>query len=98
MCSVLNKVNDAGERAGLQLNAKKTKVMPINCQTEVDPIRINGIDLDYVSYMKYLGSIKESDGSCTKDVTVKPEVETTSMNRPPPLEDHYRAQLTFFSI
>ena len=40
MCSVLNKVNDAGERAGLKLNAKKTKVMPINCQTEVDPIRI----------------------------------------------------------
>ena len=71
MCSVLNKVNEAGERAGLKLNAKKTKVMSINCQTEADPIRINGIDLDYVSYMKYLGSIKESDGSCTKDVTTR---------------------------
>ena len=45
--------------------------MPINCQSEVDPIKINGIDLNYVSSMKYLGSIKESDGSCTKDVTTR---------------------------
>ena len=33
MCDVLNKVNVAGERSGLRLNAKKTKVIHINSKT-----------------------------------------------------------------
>ena len=44
MCNVLNKVNDAGERSGLKLNAKKTKVMHINCKDTHDPINVNGHD------------------------------------------------------
>ena len=71
MCSVLNKVNDAGERSGLKLNAKKTKVMHINGKSDPDPIFINGVNLEYVSDMKYLGSIKEENGSCSKDVKTR---------------------------
>ena len=47
MCNVLNKVNDAGERSGLKLNAKKTKVMLINCKDTFDPINIR-YNLEYV--------------------------------------------------
>ena len=71
MCDVLNKVNDAGERSGLKLNAKKTKVMHINCKDTHDPINVNGHDLDYVLNMKYLGSVKECDGSCSIDVKTR---------------------------
>ena len=71
MCNVLNKVNDAGERSGLKLNAKKTKVMLINCKDTFDPININNYNLEYVLNMKYLGSVKEYDGSCSFDVNTR---------------------------
>ena len=71
MCDVLNKVNVAGERSGLRLNAKKTKVIHINSKTTPDPIAVNGDNLEYVLEMKYLGSIKTCDGSCSKDVKTR---------------------------
>ena len=71
MCNVLDKVNEAGERSGLKLNAKKTKVMLVNSKNDYDPILINGDTLEFVDDMKYLGSIKESDGSCSKDVKTR---------------------------
>ena len=71
MCNILNKVNDAGERSGLKLNAKKTKVMHINSKDKHEPIIVNGDTLEYVLNMKYLGSVKESDGSCSIDVKTR---------------------------
>ena len=71
MCNILNKVNDAGERSGLKLNAKKTKVMHINSKDTHEPIIVNGDTLEYVLNMKYLGSVKESDGSCSIDVKTR---------------------------
>lgn len=71
MCNVLNKVNEAGEISGLKLNAKKTKVMLVNSKNDFDPISVNGDTLEFVVDMKYLGSIKEHDGSCSKDVKTR---------------------------
>ena len=48
MCNVLDKVNEAGEKSGLKLNAKKTKVMLVNSKIDYDPILINGDTLEYV--------------------------------------------------
>ena len=67
ICNVLNKVNVAGEKSGLRLNAKKTKVIHVNSKTTP----VNGVDLEYVPDMKYLGSIKTCDGSCAKDVKTR---------------------------
>ena len=53
------------------LNAKKTKVIHINGKTTPDPISVNGDNLEYVLEMKYLGSIKTCDGSCSKDVKTR---------------------------
>ena len=71
MCNVLNKINEAGGKSGLKLNAKKTKVMLVNSKTDYDPISVNGDTLEFVVDMKYLGSIKEYDGSCSKDVKTR---------------------------
>ena len=71
MCNILNKVNVAGEKSGLRLNAKKTKVIHVNSKTTPNPISVNGVDLEYVPDMKYLGSIKTCDGSCAKDVKTR---------------------------
>ena len=66
----LHRVDAAGNNAGLKLNAKKTKAMHITGPGSQDPqqIRINGTDLKNVTDFKYLGSIKASDGTCTKDI------------------------------
>ena len=71
MCNVLNKVNVAGQKASLKLNAKKTKVIHVNRKTTPDPISVNGFSLEFLRDMKYLGSIKICDGSCSKDVKTR---------------------------
>lgn len=45
--------------------------MHMNGTAAPDPICINGVNLEYVSDMKYLGSIKEDNGSCSKDVKTR---------------------------
>ena len=45
--------------------------MLVNRKNYYDPILINGDTLEFVDDMKYLGSIKESDGSCSKDVKTR---------------------------
>ena len=66
MRELLNRVNDAGKLSRLKLNAKKTKVMNIG-RTQNHPITIDGEALEIVDHFKYLGCIKSSDGTCTKD-------------------------------
>ena len=70
MSKILHRVDAAGNNSGLKLNAKKTKVMHITGPGSQGPqqIRINGTDLENVTDFKYLGSIKASDGTCTKDI------------------------------
>ncbi|GFR82455.1 endonuclease-reverse transcriptase [Elysia marginata] len=75
MNRILHKVNNAGQQAGLLLNAKKTKVMHIPASKEssnVEPdIKIDRTSLENVDNFKYLGSIKASDGTFTKDINTR---------------------------
>ena len=71
MKRILHRVNTEGKKAGLQLNAKKTKVMHINGNENVQNIKVNNTNLDYVKNFKYLGSIKENTGSCRQDVRTR---------------------------
>ena len=58
---------------GLGLNAKKTKVMPINTKVnEVNVKTINGIQLDVADDFKYLGSWVESGAHYTEhDIRIR---------------------------
>jgi hypothetical protein len=58
------------EQCRFKTKCQKTKVMHITGPGSQGPqqIRINGTDLENVTDFKYLGSIKASDGTCTKDV------------------------------
>ena len=40
-------------------------------RTQNDPITIDGEALEIVDHFKYLGSIKSSDGTCTKDIIAR---------------------------
>ena len=74
MKRILHRVDTAGKRAGLQLNAKKTKVMHISGRESsgIPPdIKINQTSLENVDQFKYLGSIKTTDGTCRKDIVTR---------------------------
>ena len=71
MKRILHRVDMEGRKAGLLLNAKKTKVMHINSKAVPQSIKVDGTSLEYVNQFKYLGSIKENDGSCLQDVKVR---------------------------
>ncbi|GFS05569.1 endonuclease-reverse transcriptase [Elysia marginata] len=75
MKRILHRINNAGQQTGLLLNAKKTKVMHIPASKEsnnVEPdIKIDRTSLENVDDFKYLGSIKTSDGTCTKDINTR---------------------------
>ena len=73
MKRILYRVDTAGKQAGLQLNAKKTKVMhiPDKKPTETSIIKINGTNLENVENFKYLGSTKTADGTCRKDIITR---------------------------
>ncbi|RUS69941.1 hypothetical protein EGW08_022297 [Elysia chlorotica] len=69
MKRILNRVDIAGRKASLKLNAKKTKVMYINdTNNTANDIKVDNSKLEYVQCFKYLGSLKENNGSCSKDV------------------------------
>ena len=67
---VLHRVDEAGRKAGLHLNAKKTKVMHVGTGDQQE-LYINRTTLENVSDFKYLGSYKSQDGSCTKDIKTR---------------------------
>ncbi|GFR89585.1 RNA-directed DNA polymerase from mobile element jockey-like, partial [Elysia marginata] len=72
MKKILHRVNNAGQQAGLLLNAKKTKVMHIPASKESSNVEpIHRTSLENVENFKYLGSIKTSDGTCTKDINTR---------------------------
>ena len=84
MEEILDRVNNEGKKAGLLLNAKKTKVMHVNKRLDIPNVKVDNISLDYVTHFKYLGSIKESDGSCLRDVKARigmAKKENTTANK-----------------
>lgn len=70
MKRILHRVDTAGRKAGLKLNAKKTKVMHIGDEMS-GSIKVDNTELENVSDFKYLGSIKTNNGTCTKDIKVR---------------------------
>ena len=68
MQQLLDKVNDTGAQRLLKLNAKKTKLMTIGDVPDDITIRVNN---DPVEKSKYIGSLKSSDGDCSKDVNAR---------------------------
>ena len=70
MRRVLHRVDTAGKKVGLNLNAKKTKVLQIQANEE-HIIKVNKVALENVDDFKYLGSIKSKYGYCAKDVRTR---------------------------
>ncbi|RUS81011.1 hypothetical protein EGW08_011216 [Elysia chlorotica] len=72
MKRILNRVDIAGRKASLKLNAKKTKFMHINdTNNTANDIKVDNSKLEYEQCFKYLGSVKENNGSCSKDVRTR---------------------------
>ena len=62
---ILKKKDIAGRDAVLKLIAKKTTCMYINGRDTPQEIKVDNSNLEFVQNFKYLGTIKENDGSCT---------------------------------
>lgn len=74
MKRILHRVDNAGQKVGLHLNAKKTKIMHIKGEESEDAppnIKVNGTRLENVEHFKYLGSYKTADGTCSKDINAR---------------------------
>ena len=65
----IDKVNESCTAFGMELNAKKTKVMVMEKQpgTEVT-IKSNGIALEQVNKYKYLGTLIAADSRCIQEI------------------------------
>ena len=68
---LLDKVNAAGAPRLLKLNVKKTKLMTIGDVPDDITIRVNNDPVEKVKQFKYLGSLKSTDGDCSKDVNAR---------------------------
>ena len=71
MQQLLDKVNAAGAQSLLKLNAKKTKLMSIGDVPDDINIRVNNDPVEKVKQFKYIGSLKSTDGDCSKDVNAR---------------------------
>jgi len=77
MKRILHRVDTEGKKVGLQLNAKKSKVMQITPKEflRTSQIKVNGTSLENVKNFKYLESIKIADRTCKKDITTRIAIE-----------------------
>ncbi|GFS06155.1 endonuclease-reverse transcriptase [Elysia marginata] len=72
MRKILHRVDESGKKAGLKLNAKKTKVMQLKPEnSSLYDVKIDQTVLENVEDFKYLGSVKTIDGSCSKDIKMR---------------------------
>ena len=71
MQQLLDKVNAAGAQRLLKLNVKKTKLMTIGDVPDDITIRVNNDPVEKVKQFKYIGSLKSTDGDCSKDVNAR---------------------------
>ena len=78
---ILNRIDQVGKAAGLDLNSKKTKVMHVTGKhnTSQDQIILNLFPLENVKEFKYLGSVKSLDGTCSKDIKIRIGMAKNSM-------------------
>ena len=63
--SLLMKVKEESERAGLKLNIQKTKIMVSN---PITPQQIDGETVETVSDFNFLGSKITADGNCSHEI------------------------------
>jgi len=72
---LLDKVNEAGRRWGIDINIKKTKWMTVGrINIEPIPITINGHNIELGSHFKYLGSWLNNDITCDEEVRARIEM------------------------
>ncbi|GFS12393.1 endonuclease-reverse transcriptase [Elysia marginata] len=72
MRRILHRVDESGKKAGLKLNAKKTKVMQLKPENSSRcDVKIAQTVLVNVEDFKYLGSVKTIDVSCSKDIKMR---------------------------
>ena len=66
---LLDKINESCKAYGMELNAKKTKVMVIEKQpgTKI-VIKSNGVTLEQVKQYKYLGTLITEDAKCLQEI------------------------------
>ena len=62
---LVENVTKAGEKAGLQLNIKKTKVMS---NAGLSSFRTSGGDIEVVQKFNLLGAVLEEEGTCSSEV------------------------------
>ena len=65
---LIDRVNEASERAGLSINISKTKVMVSASEKKTITIQINGKRLEQVESFVYLGSTFQESGECKVDI------------------------------
>ena len=61
---LLMKVNDESEKAGLELNIQKTKIM---ASSPITSFQIDGETIETVTYFIFGGSKITADGDCSHD-------------------------------
>ena len=65
----VDKVNESCAAFGMELNAKKTKVMVMDKQPGTKTtIKSNGIALEQVNKYKYLGTLITADARCMQEI------------------------------
>ncbi|GFS09341.1 reverse transcriptase-like [Elysia marginata] len=72
MRRILHRVDESCKKAGLKLNAKKTKIMQLKPEnSSLYDVKVDQTVLENVEDFKYLGSVKTIDGSCSKDIKMR---------------------------
>ena len=82
MNRISHSVDTKGKKADLLLNAKKTKLMHINGSENMQNMKVNNTNLEYMKNLKYFCSLKETLAHVGK--MWKPELQWESKN----LETH----------
>ena len=65
--SLLTKVKEESEKAGLKLNIQKTKIMAFS---PITPLQINGETMETVRYFIFLGSKVTVEGNCSHEIKI----------------------------
>ncbi|GFS08606.1 catenin (Cadherin-associated protein), alpha 3 [Elysia marginata] len=72
MRRISHRVDESGKKAGLKLNAKKTKVMQLKPENStLYDVKIDQTVLENVEDFKFLGSVKTIDGSCSRNIKMR---------------------------
>ena len=63
--TLLMKVKEESEKAGLKLNIQKTKIM---ASGPITSLQIDGVTMETVTYFIFLGSKITADGDCSHEI------------------------------